>query len=321
MLVANYTNPTSTLILAADKLSSELMGLDEDELGAMLKDRRISHKFQESEPQPGGKQNVATTRFQLYYHGQQDDEVKLSFFDQLVLSACMTEFLQKNTIVTPNIIYRDLGGAKNSCCFDYSDQIYQSIYKLSNLEMRLDAKDASRFLFQVKGTAFDVVRQGRVLPAEEVEVKLNGQRCRAFQIKDMSLVFEYAQCKGHLANIPISHLTVPHTKNTLTFMLLKVYVYSRILRIQRQLSQVKKKHQEKDHSIRLDTLYQTCGFTKQLKSLETKALSKFYASLMKQITRFMDHLIQNKVISSYQLVDDCKTPQKSLRNCTKVLFT
>lgn len=325
MKVANYITPPSTLLLTVDKLSSELFGLDEDELNVMLKDKNKVHKFKESEPKyedklPKGT-NEATTKFQLQYHDCWKDALNLTFFDQIILSVGMTEFLCKNTIITPNIIYRDLGGAKNSCSFCYIEQIQQSLHKLSNLEMLLNAKDASKFLFQVKGNAFDDIRRGFVLPAEPITVKLNGQQCQAYQLTQMSIVFEYARCKGHLVQIPIKHLNVPHTKNTLTFLLLKIYLYTRILRIQRALAHNKKKQVTEPQSILLDTMYQVCEFQKKMITLKPKSLSEFYSSLMNHIIRYMDYLIQLKVISSYQIVDENKIPQKYLKDCTKILFT
>lgn len=322
MLTANYITSPSALLLTTDKLSSELFGLDEDELNVMLKDKSKVHKFTESEPkyednQPKGT-NEATTRFQLQYHDCLDDALILTFFDQIIMSVCMTEFIQRNTIITPNIIYRDLGGAKNSCCFNYVDQIQQSLHKLSNLEMLLNATQASKFLFHVKGTAFDEVRRGFVLPAEEVTVKLNGQQCQAYRLTGMSVVFEYARCKGHLAQVPIAHLNIPHTKNTMEFMLIKVYIYMRVLREQRSLAHSKKKQPSVLQSIKLETLYEVCGFTEKMKSLQPKSLSEFYRGLTKHITRFMDHLIGLGVIHSYQLVDDQGVPQRYLKDCVRI---
>lgn len=319
MKVATYTTPPSTLILTVDKLSSELFGLDEDELNVMLKDRNKSHKFMESEPRyeekVPKKTNEVTTKFHLQYHDCLENAFNLTFFDQIILSASMTEFLQKNTIITPNIIYRDLGGCKLHD-LQLMKQIQHSFRKLSNLEMLLNAKDASKFLFQVKGTAFDDIRRGFVLPAEPVTVKLNGQQCQAYQITQLSLVFEYARCKGHVIQIPIKHLIVRHTKNTLTFLLLKIYLYTRMLRIQRKLANSKKKKQDAEpQSIRLDTMYQVCGFVESIKQW------KFRMDLLKQLIRFMDHLIQLKVISSYQLVDENKVTHKHLKDCTKLLIT
>lgn len=319
MKSVNYTTPPSALILTVDKLSSELFGLDEDKLNVMIKNNREVHKFIETEPkyednQPKGT-NESTTKFQLQYHDCLEDALNLTFFDQIIMSVCMTEYLQGNNVVTPNILYRDLGGAKNCCCFNYLDQFQQSLQKLANLEIKLDATESSKFLFHIKGTAFDEVRYGFVLPAEEITVKLNGQPCQAYKLTHMSVVYEYARCKGHTVQIPITHLSVPHTKNTLEFMLLKIYVYMRILRIQRKLVNSKKKQSfDQQQSILLETLYQTCGFTDQMKQ------RKFRMNLMKCITRFMDHLIQLKVIASYQLVDNNKVPQQYLKDCTKILF-
>ena len=321
MLTANYITSPSALLLTTDKLSSELFGLDEDELNVMLKDKSKVHKFTETEPkyednQPKGT-NEVTTKFQLQYHDCLDDALNLSFFDQIIMSVCMTEYLQGNIVVTPNIIYRDLGGAKNSCCFNYADQIQQSLHKLSNLEIRLNATQASKFLFQVKGTAFDEVRRGFVLPVEEVTVKLNGQQCQAYKLTGMSVVFEYARCKGHLAQIPITHLNIPHTKNTLEFMLIKVYIYMRVLREQRSLTHFKKKRPAVLQSIKLKTLYSVCGFTEKMKSLQPKSLSEFYRGLTNHITRFMDHLIGLGVISSYQLVD-VQGVLRHLKDCVRI---
>lgn len=316
MLSTSYTTPPSSLVLIVDKLSSELFGLDEDELNIMIKDPNRSHKFIEVEPQYEEncpkKDKKVTTKFQLRYHDYLEEEIfSLTFFDQVVLSACMTEFFQKNTVITPNIIYRDLGGIKLHN-FQLTEQFTQSLHKLSQLEIRLNAKDASRFLFHVKGTAFDEVRQGFVLPAEEKIVKLNGQICNAFQLTQLSVVFEYAKCKGHLVHIPIDHLIVPHTKNTLVFMLMKIYVYTRILRIIRKL--VHTKSPSKQHPIVLETMYTVCGFTKQMKQ------RKFRMDLMKQLTKFMDYLQHKEIIYSYQLVDNNISPQNYLKDCTKILF-
>lgn len=321
MLIANYITSPSALLLTTDKLSSELFGLDEDELNVMLKDKSKVHKFTESEPKYEDNQpkrtNEATTRFQLQYHDCLDDALTLTFFDQIIMSVCMTEFIQRNTIITPNIIHRDLGGIKMHSV-QFERQIQQSLHKLANLEMLLNATQASKFLFHVKGTAFDEVRRGFVLPAEEVTVKLNGQQCQAYKLTGMSMVYEYARCKGHLAQIPITHLNIPHTKNTLAFMMIKVYIYMRVLREQRSLTHSKKKQPVTTQSIKLKTLYSICGFTEKMKSLQPKPLSEFYRGLTKHITRFMDHLIGLEVIHSYQLVDDQGVPRQYLKDCVRI---
>ena len=98
MLTASYITAPTELVLTVDKLSSELFNLDEDELFSMIKDRNKNHSFQETEPRYEEKslklKNDATTKFQLQYHGELEDEVKLTFFDQIILSACMTEYLK-----------------------------------------------------------------------------------------------------------------------------------------------------------------------------------------------------------------------------------
>ena len=317
MLTATYVTPPSELVLMVDKLSSELFNLDEDELFSMIKDRNKVHSFQETEPcyekKSSKRKNDATTKFQLQCHRNLTENIKLTFFDQIILSACMTEYLHGNKIITPNIIYRDLGG-KTYSTKNFIEHILQSLEKLTQLEIRLNAKEANKFLFQLKGDKFKDVRYGFVLPAEKVDVKLNGQLCKAYRITELSVVFEYALSKGHVTKLPINIFNIPHTKNTLMFMLLKIYLYNRVLRIGRKLAHTKKKSEKITQSIRLDTMYQVCGFTEQIKQ------RKFRMDLMKQITTFMNHLIKNKVITSFQLVDDNKVQQKHLRNCSKILF-
>lgn len=320
MLSVKYVTQPSKLIIPVDKLSSELFGLDEDELTLMIKNKNLAHEFQEFEPryeEKSSKQkNVTTTKFKFWYHGDRFDVVNLTFFDQLIFSVCMTEFLRGVTVITPNIIFRDLGGAKNCSCFNYTTQILTSLQKLSQLEMILNATESANTLFQIKGDKFKHVQRGFVLPAEEVEVKVNGQICNGYQIQENSLVFEYAQCKGQIIQIPIEHLNVPHTKNTLTFMILKIYIYMRILRINRKLFDAKTTKQEKlkPQSIVLDTLYTVCRLTEKMKDWQ------FRLRLMKQLIKFMDHLVQCKIISQYQLTDPTKTPQKYLKDCTKILI-
>ena len=320
MLSVKYVTQPSKLIIPVDKLSSELFGLDEDELTLMIKNKNLAHEFKESEPRyeekSANRKNTATTKFKFWYHGDRFDVVNLTFFDQLIFSVCMTEFLRGVTVVTPNIIFRDLGGAKRVHHYNYTTQILNSLQKLSQLEMILNATEAANTLFQIKGDKFKHVQRGFVLPAEEVEVRINGQICNGYQIQEHSLVFEYAQCKGQVVQVPIEHLNVPHTKNTLTFMLVKLYIYMRILRINRKLFDAKTTKQEKlkPQSIVLNTLFSVCGLTKKLKDWQ------FRLRLMKQIIQYMDHLIKCKVISNYQLTDPTKTPQKHLKDCTKIVF-
>lgn len=321
MLKTTYITQPSVLVIPVDKLSSELFGLDEDELNLMIKNKNLTHEFKESEPRYEEKSSkhktTVTTEFKFRYRGDISEVITLTFFDQLILSACMTEFFRGITVVTPNIIFRDLGG-KTYGSEQTTYQILQSINKLSQLDIRILAQEATQYLFQIKGNAFKNGRQGAILPVEETEVKLNGQPCSAYKILDESIVFEYARCKSQLIKVPINHLNVPHTKNTLIFMVLKIYVYMRILRILRTISYSKKSKKKidttKPQSILLDTLYQVCGFTEKINNW------KFRMDLMKLMNKFMNHLVQCKVISSYAIVDNGKIPQTHLKDCTKILF-
>ena len=320
MAEVSYVTQPTKLIVPVDKLSTEIFRLDEDKLNAMIKDKNLEHSFTESEPRYEDKsskrKNVATTTFKFWYQGKEVEVFTLNFFDQIVLSACMTEFFRGTNIITPNIIFRDLGGAKNSCCSSYIDLIDQSIQKMSDLKIMLNASEASKYLFQIKSTAFKKTRQEFMLTTDEVDVKINGKPCTGYQIKQNSIILEYAQSKGQIIQIPVEHLAVPHTKNTLVFMLLKFYIYYRILRINRKLfnAKVSKKERSKPQSIVLNTLYKVCGFAEQVNDWQ------FRARLQRYINQYLDHLKSCNVISSYQLLDSNNNPQKYLKDCNKISF-
>lgn len=294
-----------------DKLSSVLFGLDTDELNHILC-KNSCYSFQETEPRYEDKSpkktNEVKTQFKLQYYGD-DDVITLTFFDQLVLSACMTEFLHKNFVITPDIIFRDLGGVRGSQ--DICKEIIQSLQKLSNLEIELNAKSAARMLFQVKSDKFREIRKGRLLPMEEKVEKLNGQTCSTYVLQDMSVAFEYAYSKGHVVQIPITNLHVPKTKITYVTIVTRSYLYSRIFRISRKLKSLKNK-QKVSSTIRLDTLYQVCGFTEKIKD------KKFRLDLKKHIDTFLNHLVSCGVISGFQFIDDFKQVQSTLHKSTKI---
>ena len=319
MLEINYITQPTKLIVPVDKLSSELFGLDEDKLNAMIKNRDLAHEFIESEPRFEEKskkrKNTAKTKFMFWYHGEKYDIFTLNLFDKMVFSACLTEFFRGVIAVTPNLIFRDLGGDKRGGQ-QLTSLITQSIQKMSELEMILDATEATTYLFQVKGAAFRKQRRDYLLPAEEVKFKLNGQICKGYKLYQNSIALEYAQSKGQTVQIPIEHLNVPHTKNTLTFMLLKFYIYSRILRINRKVFNSKITHKDKlkPQSIVLNTLYQVCGFAEQILDWQ------FRLRLQKSMIQYLDYLVSCKVIKSYQLIDNNNIPQKHLKDCTKISF-
>lgn len=257
-------------------------------------------------------------------------QTDISFFDQIILSVCATEYFCQNTTLTPNIIYRDLGGAKNTHQFDCKELIQQSLQRLSSLEITLnntDIEDFVEFLIQdgycVDDWGMDEIQStfGRypsntepLLIVDVIEGKMNSRPSQLIRLNhdQHSLSFHYLRHKVSTVNLPIKHLVVPHTKNTITFMLLKIYLYSKV---QQELTQVKRGRYAKLRSIQLEDMYQVCGFTKKMEQ------RKFQMELMMKLTRFMEHLIGLGVISSYQLVDAQGVPRQYLKDCTKILFT
>ena len=256
-------------------------------------------------------------------------QTNISFFDQVILSVCTTESICQNTTLTSNIIYRDLGGRTHHAD-EFENQLYQSLQWLSKLEFTLsdaDIEDFVEFLIQdgycVDDWGMDEIQStfGRypsntepLLIADIIKGKMNSRPSQLIRLNhdQHSLSFHYLRHKVPTVNLPIKHLVVPHTKNTITFMLLKIYLYSKV---QQELTQIKRGRYAKLRSIQLDDMYQVCGF------IEKMGQRKFQMDLMKKLTRFMDYLIHLKVIASYQLVDNNKIPQRYLKDCTKILFT
>ena len=256
-------------------------------------------------------------------------QTDISFFDQIILSVCATEYLFQNTTLTPNIIYRDLGG-KTYNADEFKNQLRQSLQRLSSLEITLsdtDIEDFVEFLIQdgycVDDWGMDEIQSTfglypsntePLLIVDIIKGKMNSRPSQLVRLNhdQYSLSFHYLRHKVPTVNLPIKHLVVPNTKNTITFMLLKIYLYSKV---QQELTQIKRRRYAKLRSIQLDDMYQVCGFTEKMEQ------RKFRMELMNKLTRFMDHLIGLRVISSYHLVDNNKLPQRYLKDCTKILIT
>lgn len=299
-----YTHPPTSLILLADVVSHNLFNLlDSDEFYFMLKHKNHEFNIKESEAphKKGGGKVYATTKISLKFSGT-TDITPLNFFDQLVLSACMTEYEAHHSVLTPNIVYRTLGGTKDPGT-ELKQKIYDSMKKMTELCVRLNTKDAQKHLFHVKSKGFGAERISQILPATELPVVLNGRPCTAFCITNPSALYEYAKCKGHLSTLLTTNLTVPKTKQTYITIMLRSYIYSRIASIKRSKTA---------KTILPQTLIQICKF-------DTSPM--FCYNLFQQIKTFLNHLVNNNVIATYSLESSSGDTATTLKNCKRITFT
>lgn len=299
--------PAGAIVVLTDKLNGAVFNLPKDKFMEALSDTYIP--VTESE----GKK---TTETKFWFEVVEDCGLpsELTHDDLYVLAACLAEQVKGNNVTTEGIIWRNMGGKGNPEPKNI-EKIRQSISKMMSLKIHIDATETYKHLKQLKSDErWNAEVVGTILPCRYHVTKLNGiPNTLTIKFLEFSPVFLYALTKGQITVIPSTILNVPKTKNTPLFLELKIYINTQIDKIKRTRENPKTKNFPT--SIRLDTLYSKCIIPPKPNDYMQKK------RIREDIALYMDFLVDQGIIISFQFVDDNNKPRKNLKDCTKIIFT
>ena len=242
------------------------------------------------------------------------EEAKLTPFDQWILGACMAEVQKGNFQTTANIIYRNCGGVGDPAPKKV-EEILKSVDKMMGMKIYIDAIEVKTKLHQLHrkyAEEFTKVVADVILPCYYTYTTLNGiPDTLTIKFRGVSPLFKYAIAKGQVTVFPTELLDVPKRKNTPCFLELKGYLLSRIQSIKRS----RKHNKNFPTTILMNTLLEHCGFKEDIGS------RMFRKRIWEDIKLYMEFLIDENVINSYQGYDENGKTTEKWDKDGKIVFT
>ena len=166
---------------------------------------------------PGQKNEITTAVKVTYRKDGAYLPTNYTEFDRSVMDAVLSqyEYGSGNGIFTPQLIYRTMTYKKDSESPSPKqiDAIVNSIEKMRFMELDIDATDEMREWMKGRHLAFDENKvqtkwKGYLLPANAVEVELQGKNVKAYQMIQEPPIYSYAKarkqiltCDARLLNI------------------------------------------------------------------------------------------------------------------------
>ena len=177
---------------------------------------------------------------------EKDKDVKLSsnnvtMYDLAVMDSVYTLYKNNCSSFTPEMISRIMSGnMKGDVKPQKAGAVTRSLKKLALIRITLDCTDE----FEARGIK---LRKGDkalftdyLLPLREVQVKsANGEvYLNGFSLKEMPVLYDYAERIGRIAAVPISLMKVPGMTDTDDAILVKRYVIQRVEELKRARNKV-----------------------------------------------------------------------------------
>ena len=280
-------NSASNFLILLDKLSDGLFGLEN------LNEKKLSENHYSYREDRG-----IETNFFLSSPSQ------LNIFDFGVLCAAISEFAAGNEVFTIRRLWRKIGGGYNLPS-EMNQLISDSVEKLALTRFSADLTNVNQ---KFKYSDVDeIVIKKYLLPVNAIETKINGQVSDSvFRIIDTPPLLEIAELKSQLVSYDSSLLDVPHLRNTLQTIIMKIYLFYRVISIVGSHKQHKKHFCGKDKDGKLkfktankldgkilfSTLFEKCGLSDATKRQQQQA--------RETITKILNHFQSKKLIKNWR---------------------
>ena len=223
-----------------------------------------------------------------------------------ILEACISAQQQGLEYTTVNSIFKTFGAEREPFKI-MKEKIMTSINKLRHLDIKIDATDAYKKLNRLKdkqqpNTDGKIIFQGYILPVETLTANIQGQMVDGvIRFLTTSPILRYAIDKGHTYKIPRNLLVAP-IKNTEAFIVLKVYILTRIKIIKR----ARAKNKKFPANIRLDTLFEKSGYSEVIKKDH-----KFKKRILENIIEYLNILVSEKQeLTGFKILKEIKDKGK-----------
>ena len=211
-------------------------------------------------------------------------------FDFAVLCVCISEWVHGNRYTTPAIIFRGLTGkigktdSDNSLSEKQRKFILQSIDKLMGNIITVDITNLCQKLKYNGGKPKTI--KSPLLPCKYITSVINGQTVDTIYLTDESPLFTLAVLKNNqIISYDATLLDAPNINNSELNITIKNYVMNRVQEI---------KSHSLNPSLTFSDIFQKCGINDA--DLKTKKRAR------DTVFKFLDHLVSENVIKSYQVI-------------------
>lgn len=282
-------NSANNFLILIDKLSPGLFGLEN------LNEKKLPEKDHYSYREDTGIE----THFFL------SSPSRLNIFDFAVLCAAISEYAAGNEVFTIRRLWRKIGGGAYHLPCEMKQIISDSVEKLASTRFATDLTNVNQ---KHKYSDVDeIIIKKYLLPVNAIETRINGQVSDGvFRIIDTPPLFEVAELKKQFISYDFSSLDVAHLRNTLPTIIMKIYLFYRVVSIVGSHKQHKKHFCGKDKDgklkfktankldgkILLDTLFDMCGLSNTTKRQHQQA--------RETITKVLNHFQNKKLIKNWR---------------------
>lgn len=275
--IARTTNPEE-LIFSTSKLTREIFNGDQVKTG---KPQKINVQ----------KANIAKKKPVNTWVWIPIDEMKekgiidawrdFSQYDQEVLEAVTTLYVEGNDYITESMIY-DLLTGKPGCTLSkkQNKEIYDTLTKFMYTPIRIDSTQETKMGW----TPFKY--DAPILPAERVTAIINGNEVSCIHLFRTPPLYEYSEPKKQLGRMKVRLLNTPIKKNP-EVIAIQGYLYRQIIRMNRNPKQ--------SRSIRYDSVLEAIG----IKAKTDGAFRKKTMKVRNNIRIILDYWKQERFISGY----------------------
>ena len=241
---------------------------------------------------------------------QKDEDVSLSsnnvtLFDLAVMDSVYTLSQNGCTSFTPEMVARIMSGnMKGDVKPQKAGAIRKSLRKLATIRITLDCTDEfkERGLTMRKGDK--ALFTDYLLPMSEVQLKsVNGDvYLNGFALKEVPVLYDYANRIGRIASVPISRLDVQGVTDTEDSILIRRYVIQRV----EELKRARNKASVKD-IIYYDTEDEKGAITELWYTENFKNVRDKKAKLHKIVIKVLEAFKVEKYVKDYKEILDKKS--------------
>ena len=290
MILSNsnfQVSPSKVRVISNDRLSKRIFELTQADLQDWIEQQKTFNFIEMNNHKKFGE------IFSPIKLSVDDENVSISEpleqFDSAVLSVCTSEWLAKNKITTPSIIYRGLTGKidKSTDARPSKDQlaaIFNSINKLMRLQLDYDISNLCEKLKYNNGKPERLV--STLLPCHYLKSStINGNDATIIYLDREPILLSIAKIKNNqILTYDTSLLDVPNQNNSKMNISLKNYVMQRIQEIKlHKLMPI----------ITFDDVFHKCRIVNASRKTKLDARNT--------IVEFLEHLKKHSEIKDFEL--------------------
>lgn len=270
----------TTRVIVNDKVTKAVFNMTVEENQDLEKYRSVSIDIDEKV-----KNAISNVIIKLVdeYTGRSN----LTVFDKGVFCACISAQINGSNAISVNQIYRYLGGSETNTIPNLmAKSIEDSLVRLMSCIVSVDCSQLARkSKYKFRKTFF----RAPILPGTYEEGNINGKKIKVFRFYEDSPLFEIAEIKGQVLNVPLDAYKVENLNHTPRVVSIKEYVVQRVVEYQRA--------KDKRH------LSNFILFSEIFHAAEIDESNKLQRQTARNsIKAILDSLVDNHILDSYDFV-------------------